>query len=108
MDFEMHTLSCGGVATLEMAWIFKKILTFWRVLVIFTSHVHGKLISVWNYFRQFRNYLKKSQAQIKGIKSILERNSQYVRTIRFWYEFSGWVERFPIFSTVADWLIFIR
>ena len=108
MDFEMHTLSCGGVATLEMAWIFKKILTFWRVLVIFTSHVHGKLIRDWNYIEQFGNYLKITQTQIKEIKKILERSSQYNRTIRFWYEFSSWVERLPIFSTVAEWLIFIR
>ena len=41
------------------------------MLVIFTSHVHGKLIRDWNYFEQFGNYLKITQTQIKGIKSIL-------------------------------------
>ena len=66
-----HTVSCGGVATLEMAWICKKILSFWRVLVILTSHVHRKLIRDWNCFKQFGNYLKVTQTQIKGIKSIL-------------------------------------
>ena len=103
-----HTVSCGGVSSLEMAWIFKKILTFWHVLVMFTSHVHGKLIRHWNYFEQFWNYLKITQTQIKGIKSIIEWNSSYMRTVRFWYEFSGWVERLPVFSTVAEWLKFIR
>ena len=103
-----HTVSSGGVSTLEIAWICKKILTFWRVLVIFTSHRHGKLIRVSKDFKQLGNYLKTTQTQIKGIKSILQRNSQYLRNIRFSYEFSDWVERLPIFCTVAEWLIFIR
>ena len=33
-------------------------------------------INVWNYFRQFTNYLKNSQTQIKGIKRILQRNKE--------------------------------
>ena len=53
------------------------------MLVIFTSDLIGKLVCVWNYFRQFRNYLKKSQTQIKGIKRILQRNSKYLKGINF-------------------------
>ena len=75
-----ETVSCGGVATLEMAWICKKISNFWRVVVIFTSYVLGKLIRVGNHFTQFGNYLKISQTQIKGIKRILQRNNEYIST----------------------------
>ena len=53
------------------------------MLVIFISYVIGKFIIVWKYFRQFRNYLKKSQTQIKGIKRILQRNSEYLKGINF-------------------------
>ena len=63
----VHTVSCGGVGTLEMAWICKKTLTFWRVLVVFTSYVPGKLMRVWNCYRQFQNYLKWTENQIKEI-----------------------------------------
>ena len=83
-----HAVLLGGVATLQMAWICKKLLNFWSVLVIFTSDLIGKLICVWNYFRQFRNYLKKSQTQMKEIRRILWRNSEYIKRIRFSYEFS--------------------
>ena len=48
------------------------------MLVIFTSYVIGKLISVWNYFRELGNYVKVTQTQIKGIKSFLQRNSEYI------------------------------
>ena len=37
----------------------------------------------WNYFRQLRNYLKKSETHVKAIKRILQRNSEYIKTIRF-------------------------
>ena len=103
-----HTLSCRGVAALQIAWICKKLLTFWRVLVILTSYVPGKLTRVWSYYRQFRNYLKITKSQIRGIKRILRRNSDYIKNIWFWYEFSCWVETLPIFSTLAESLIFIR
>ena len=71
------------------------------MLVIFTSYETGKLISVWNDFRQLRNHLKKTQTHVKGIKRILYRNSEYIKTMRFSYELSGWHERLTIFCTIA-------
>ena len=61
----------------------QKIVNFSRVLVILTSYVPGKLIRVWNYYLEFRKYLKITESQKKGIKRILERNSEYIKNMIF-------------------------
>ena len=67
---------------------------------------NGKLLV--NCKEGFTQSIAISQTHVKGIKRILQRNSKYIKTIRFWYEFSGWVERLAIFSTLSEGLIFIR
>ena len=92
MDFGMNTLFHVEVLLLcKWPEYGKKLLTFWRVLVILTSYVPGKLIRVWNYYLQFRQYLKITESQKKGIKRILQRNSEYIKNMIFiWIQWLGW------------------
>ena len=43
-----------------------------------------------------------TESQRKRIKKILQRNSEDIKIITFWYELSGWVERLAIFPTLGE------
>ena len=65
-----QNVSSGGLTAAQITWICNKVLNFWSVLLIFACYTLEKFIGVWNYLRQFKNYVKTGEIEIHNLKVI--------------------------------------